>query len=228
VRRAERTAPGLKVSEILAGVPLAFGLNSPASLTAKTATNGRTIYYGVRREYREAADHWLDSSGSPDLHIQSGARPFPVPGMMLPVPRAEVACDILVIEDFNGPNQGATLEDIRNAAAKGLKVASFHWPHFDARARERLSIEVRQLAQNGDITIVSPGEAVRSKQVIVADPTIADHEIDRFPDIQTDGAIVLTSQGAPPTASQIETLERVLKVRTTSVDRSDSNYLGLP
>ena len=53
------------VDRILSTVPLSFSRLSPTSLTQSGVTHIKTIHFGMRREYREAARHWHDSQQQP-------------------------------------------------------------------------------------------------------------------------------------------------------------------
>ncbi|NRC54442.1 glycosyltransferase [Neoaquamicrobium sediminum] len=57
--------------------PLAFILSLPESLTNRGATSLKSLHYGARREYREAAAHWRDTEQS--LIANNGPRPYPLP-----------------------------------------------------------------------------------------------------------------------------------------------------
>jgi hypothetical protein len=46
------------IKEVLPGVPLAFGRHHPDSLTQRSETHARGLYYGLRREYQESFDAW--------------------------------------------------------------------------------------------------------------------------------------------------------------------------
>ena len=80
--RLEQQYGPAAVLDVLPGVPLSFGLADSNSLTQRKATHLRTQFYGVRRDYREAAQRWHQSAGSLYLPQQCKQRPFAVPAII--------------------------------------------------------------------------------------------------------------------------------------------------
>ncbi len=70
------------LTEVHAGVPLAFGRTDPRSLTMQSATHLRTQYHGLRRAYMDAASGWHARAATPqDLYLpqKPRTRPFRIP-----------------------------------------------------------------------------------------------------------------------------------------------------
>ena len=179
------------------GTPLAFALLDESSLTGQATTHLRTIRHGVRREYREAARHWHKACEGDGLRLVPSSRPFPAPGPLLPE-RTNPVCDILFIADFNfvGGAYVSTMHYIQAAVAQGLSVALLHWRRYDLDAQRPLKREIRQLAREGKLQIVAPGEQVKASHVIVGYPAILQHRIDLCPRIEFDRLLVLVNQMA--------------------------------
>jgi glycosyltransferase involved in cell wall biosynthesis len=191
--------PG-SIDRIMKGVPLAFSLDSELSLTRVGPTHVRTVFFGVRREYGEAAFHWHASSPLDTLRLNanSGSRAFPAPGIILPQAIEQIDCDLLLVADFS--LHSTTLASATNyvkAAVAGLKsLALFHWARFDLGSPSRISPELRQMAQEGRVTIVAPGEKVRSRITMIIGPAILAHAIDLCPKIDFDHLILVVDAEA--------------------------------
>ena len=183
---------------ILDRIPMSFALDARSSLTNAGATHFRTIYHGVRREYREAAAHWHSSVGAPDkLKLCDDVeRPFPAPGMILSNPDDPVKTDLLVITDFNleGGAVLSALADIRAALSCGLSVAVFHWRRYDLDVTAPLNAEIRRMAQAARVRIIAPGERVRARTVIVGSPAILQYAIDLCPKVDFDSFVIRVDQ----------------------------------
>jgi hypothetical protein len=155
----------------------------------------------VRREYREAATYWHQTVDALDkLKLTDGTqRAFPAPGMILSDREEPVKADLLFINDFNLDGGRSALADIRDALSRKLTVAVFHWRCYDLDAAEPLNSRLRQLAQATRLRIIAPGERVSAEKVIVGNPAILQHAIDRCPRVEFDSLIIRVDQmGAHP------------------------------
>lgn len=201
MRRLEHGRKG-QLHKLLPGVPLAFALDTPSSLTRHATTHVYTLFHGVRRTYHEAATFWLQSK-EPKLHSLPGdehdttRRAFPAPGFILP-DRRENSFDLLFITDFNivGGAFGSTLNYIQAALRLGLKVGLFQWRRYDLDVRRPLQDQVLQMAQDGSVTIVAPGERVKADTVIVGYPVVLKCAIDLPPEIECQRFVIVTNQMA--------------------------------
>jgi glycosyltransferase involved in cell wall biosynthesis len=177
--------------------PLACALQHDASLTGHTATHLRTLRHGIRREYHEAAGHWHATSGKSGPRVTPGVRPFPAPGALLPDP-THATCDVLFVADFNSDDGDhvSTMNYVDAAREQGLSVALFHWSRYDRDVQRPLNGEIRQLAQDGKVQIVAPGEKASASTVIVGDPALLHHRIDLCPSLDFDRLVVLIDRMA--------------------------------
>ncbi len=82
--RIQRVFGESSIGEVLPGIPLSFGRVDPASLTQQSATHLRTQFFGVRRDYHEAAMAWQQSTQPDQLFLAASPtkRPFPVPSLI--------------------------------------------------------------------------------------------------------------------------------------------------
>ncbi|MGE0742046.1 MAG: FkbM family methyltransferase [Hyphomonadaceae bacterium] len=197
-RRAKR-ASGAEIGPIPEVAPLAFALDSMDSLTKTSATHGRTISYGVRREYHEAANHWRASAEAAALNLkpQRKARPFPVPASILPEPTPATPFDVLYIGDFNlgGDAITATLREIDAAAARGRRVGVLQWRLYGEDVDAPLNSAVRDRALRGRLHIVTPGDAVSAEIAVVATPAVLAYAIDLCPRIEAAHVRVMSDRG---------------------------------
>ncbi|WP_024460078.1 glycosyltransferase [Marinimicrobium sp. LS-A18] len=183
------------------GVPLAFALDQETSLTRTPVTHAKTLFYGARREYREAASAWHELASSEELKLPLSAndRPFPIPTVMRTKNRDEVRhYDIVVIADFNlsGGAFVSTMNYVDAAIAQGKRVAIFHWRRADLDVETPLKPVLRQRAGRGDFDILAAGESVKSEVVLVGYPVVLNYRLDMVPEIITKHFIILVNQMA--------------------------------
>jgi hypothetical protein len=185
-------------------IPMSIALDGGSSLTNAGATHFRTIYHGVRREYREAAADWHSAIDSFDqLKLSDNAeRPFPAPGMILCDRDDPIATDLLVIADFNGEEPIPAPDDIQAALSRRRTVAVFHWRRYDADAAEPLNAEIRKLARTSGLRIIAPGERVRAKTVVIGDPAVLQYAIDLCPQVAFDSLVIRGDKVMPHAASE--------------------------
>jgi dTDP-4-dehydrorhamnose 3,5-epimerase len=149
------------IKEVLPGVPLAFGRHHPDSLTQRSETHARSLYYGLRREYQESFDAWhrqASRAGSARLPAQPLYRPFPAPVTILrQAPSKEFRR--LVVADFSADSpQAARVEDgLRHLSGFGGQLAVFHLSDVTRPALGRVSENVRTLLREYGVITVLPG-----------------------------------------------------------------------
>lgn len=198
VRRSKRAWPDWEFSTAINAAPLAFGYDTEASLTKHSDTHGRTIYHGVRREYHEAAAHWLAAASAKELYFDDRAteRPFPAPGPILPDRRPSTDCDLLFIDDFNFDDgaRTATMKDIYAALEQRRSVAIVQWRLYNQDVTQPLTTELRDLARNERLSIVAPGARVNAGSVVVTRPAVLQHAMDLFPRVEFGTLFVVTDR----------------------------------
>ncbi|TQE92819.1 MAG: glycosyltransferase family 2 protein, partial [Spiribacter salinus] len=195
MRRIEHHyGPGC-VHTLLPDVPLAFALQE-SSLTRSGMTHVHTLYHGVRREYHVASMHWLTTLKDTAPAHCPDERSFPAPGFILPHRREELVLDLVFILDFNlsGGAYVSTMNYVEAALAQGLRVGLFHWRRYDLDVTRPLRPEIRQMAQEGRIHVVTPGEKVSARTVIAGYPPVLQHGIDMAPVLSCTRFAIITNQ----------------------------------
>ncbi|MGA0594952.1 glycosyltransferase [Enterovirga sp. CN4-39] len=182
-------------------VPLSFALHQETSLTRRGPTHARTIFYGVRREYRETVEWWHRRSlDTADLKMVPGTsgRRFPVPRLIDPDADGPAKLDFVFIMDFNigGGAYVSTMNYVHAALAAGKSVGVFHWRRYDLDPSKPLNEEVRELAAAGKIEVLVAGDVVEADTIIVGYPVILKHMIDRPPRISYRHLLVIINQMA--------------------------------
>lgn len=185
-----------------AGVPLSFGLVVADSLTNAGDTHLRTIFYGLRRDYHEAAERWHQRQTDPDqlkLGFASGSRPFPAPRRMLPELFDNPKYDYLFILDFTMAMPAGsflvTYNQILYCLNAGKRVAVFLWRRYDVE-EQPLNPLMTDLIDTFKVDLVSAGDAIEARTVIVGEPQIVQFPMDSPPDVQCERLALIVSQTA--------------------------------
>lgn len=200
LRRLQTRYGKASVVKVSAGVPLAFSLDQPSSLTRVSITHTRTQFYGPRREYRESAAAWhrLMPPSALCLPLQTVTRPFPVPDAMSVQPSRDRRYDLVVIADFNmsGGAFGSTMHYVEAALTLGLRVALCQWRRFDLDTSLPLNEALRERSLKGDFDVLAPGDEVTAETVLVGYPVILNQKPDLFPRVRTKRFLILVNQMA--------------------------------
>lgn len=180
--------------QILEECPLAFGRMSDTSLTQAAATQVMTIYHGVRREYRDAADCW-HSYVRDVKDIRPSARRksfFPVPTLIAPEAESPCALSTLLIADWNAPDMLERGTRLLQQAALTGSAGLFHYPRYGSDVTAPLNQSLRRFAWETGIRVIAPGEVARVGRVIVAGASVFEHALDRFPQIEYERLLVVS------------------------------------
>ncbi len=194
VRRAKAAAAPLEIVAIPEMAPLALGFDTPTSLTKHSATHGRTITHGFRREYHEAANHWHSDSAPGELKLDpvAEARSFPAPGPIQANPQREVVGDLAIFAPL-----GATAVDdllctrIEAALDEGLALVLFNWRLYESDPAEPVDPRLRKLARERSLTIAAPGETVRTHVALLPCAAVLETPVDLFPATRIDEVLVV-------------------------------------
>ncbi|HEX7034360.1 MAG TPA: glycosyltransferase [Pseudomonadales bacterium] len=171
--------------QVLPECPLAFGRIRDSSLTQSAATRATTIYHGMRREYRDAADCWHAQLGEiEDPNPAARRKPFfPVPSSIVAGSAPGPVVSTLLIADWNAPEMtDARIGHLKRLAALG-STGLLHYPRYESDVAEPLDHDVRRVAWANDIRVIVPGESVRATNVIILAARVFEHALDRFPTI---------------------------------------------
>jgi glycosyltransferase involved in cell wall biosynthesis len=187
--------------KVHAAVPLSFSLDEAGSLTRQNDTHSKTIFFGLRREYHEAADWWranVPMKNALWLDPHSTSRPFPAPVIMLSERSASKTYDILVISDLAMP--GGAFQSTYNYVLAGLhcrrSVAAFDWRMYELANATPINHLVRSLAHEGLIDILVPGQDVFVETIIIGNPIVLRFLLDDFPKLQFKHLVVVVNQMA--------------------------------
>ncbi len=182
-----------RTEPILAGCPLAFGRTREGSLTSTAETGVASLYHGVRRAYHESRTLWHASLDPAEVRVRCtpSPPPSPVPLALRPRREAHGHRDLLVIADANRAPVRRRLRPLLEAAhAAGLGTAFFHYPDYHGDPTAPLDPPLRRFAEAAGLTVLAPGEALRTRIVLVLDPELLLHPLDRFPELDLEALVV--------------------------------------
>jgi hypothetical protein len=183
--------------KLLDDVPLSFNLLTKRNITNQKFTGLSSLFYGARREYRDAFRYWhsVEESAQPKLVMTHQERPFPAPAICRIEPSETLIYDVLLVSDYSlvGGAASSNMEVISAANRQGLRVACFHWPLFD-NASSPLNPDVRALIHLRAVECVVAGENVDCDLVVVVQPAILHCVPDLLPQIQTRSCIIRTER----------------------------------
>jgi glycosyltransferase involved in cell wall biosynthesis len=217
---------GGAIKEVLPGVPLAFGRQHPHSLTQRSETHARSLYYGLRREYQESFASWHRDIGrasfSP-LSAKPPSRPFPAPEAML---RQAPANELkrLLVADFSpdSPHAAKVEACLRQLSDLAGQLAVFHLADVNRPALGRVSTAVRTLLRERGVLTVLPGQTVRCSRLFLWAHSGLALPLDDVPSVEVlDQAWLFTEQSEPREIP-------VLPVWISCAGRVQSRVCGLP
>ncbi len=177
---------------------LALSLTRENSLTRSKATHLRSLFYGLRWNYRDAYCYWHGNlqPGEAVARFDGAAtnRMFPVPVANQPQRATQRNYAVVIISDFaaNGSALDRTLVMLEEAALKRKTIAMFHWRKYDQPCRAALHPKVYELCLRHQIDILSPGDTVSAQEVLFPLPGILQHKLDPLPKITAEEVVVLT------------------------------------
>jgi len=194
-----RTRDDSRSRRILNDCPLAFGRLLATSLTQVGPTHTLTMFHGVRREYREASTFWHMHGMKPG---RQQAPFFPAPSMIRIARSRPEPVDLFIVADFMaGTFASRTALDQALAASRhGLRTAILQYRGYHLDPTIPLHKTVRRLAGEAGLRIVAPGEEVSARLALVGEAGLLQHQLDRFPTLATEHALISINQLADPRA----------------------------
>ncbi len=183
-----------RIAAVLPDCPLSFSRTGAATLTADGPTRLATFYHGVRREYHEARRHWhrsLDRNRAPGTPPEAT-----VPPMIRARRGARAPVDLLVIGDLHR-------HDPRAFVGAATRAALFHYPDALGDVARPLDGALRDFALTRDIPVIAPGEKLAARRVLILDPGVFSHAMDRFPQVDA-GSVLVRATTAPPDAEALK------------------------
>lgn len=173
--------------EIYKDVPLSFSFSGHTSLTNSTSTHVKTVFYGLRRTYREASRWWHTEAGKLDrLHLKNGGqrRHFPAPNSIQLLPLSKPV-DYVFVADFSKEALGtdSNAEALLHGIPEGVAVALLHWPNYLLND-DVLDDRVFDAASAQDMRILAPGEHVDTRKVVILNPIVLCWLPDNLPTVR--------------------------------------------
>ncbi|MEZ0171832.1 glycosyltransferase family 2 protein [Microvirga sp. TS319] len=201
----------LKTNVLFQSTPLTLILLEQTSLTQTSTTGLATLYYGARRQYKEAYRFWHASERArqePDFRM-TDTRRFPAPRIVLGRKEPITDIDVVIIDDY--ANTVPSFEGDKalwNALAEaGRRVGIVHWPTFKT-ATANVALPIRAAIAAGLVENIVPGETVRCKSVVVMKAELLDEPPSPLPSISSAGVYVVSGHELQP--EQIAEAERCL------------------
>lgn len=161
---------------VLPDVPLSFALSDEGSLTRSKAGHVKSVYFGLRRLYREGCRWWhREAQGRPVLHsllasLPPKSRPFPVP---LGITReAGKTYDCVVVADFTVEGQALeeTLKILRECRADYEELCLLNWPDYNGWLDAPIADEVLTYCHEHGLHFAHWGLTLRAcKAVLVGE-----------------------------------------------------------
>ncbi|KPA23225.1 putative glycosyltransferase EpsE [Shimia sp. SK013] len=182
LRRFETLFGKDKITTIFSKVPLSLSLERPEALTRAQTTHVKTIYHGVRLDYRRNYLRWrskLSQSEAPNF-TTSRKRVFPAPRIMLPIRAPRVAYRSIFVADFsaNAPQIEEVVEVVNAAVRSGKGVGIMDWPDFERELDRGMHPIIEDLVDTFKIELVSAFEKAEAESVVLCDPYLTRFEID--------------------------------------------------
>jgi FkbM family methyltransferase len=205
---------------------LSLSLTRDDSLTRSKATHLRSLFYGLRWNYRDAYLSWSSRLAQGDdaqlVDAKSGGRKFPVPMGCRSVKPIDSRYGLIVVADFAEDDASCrtALTWLMDAHRQGRRVAAFHWRKFERRSRAPLQASFYDVAMRHDVDILSPGDDVEAEVLVLADAFLAMHRIDPAPRISTPKIVAMIFDSANGSAE----VQDVLGLAT--IDRTVEGMFG--
>ncbi len=191
------------VKTVLPQIPLTLCLDLNTNLTKRTDSHLKTLYFGKRGDYTEAAKWWRDHTIIPKLKIDpfSEIRPFQIPDNIRIKPIGERSYDYVVVTDFCHYNDSFKFAHnfILHMTLNGKKIAIFHYPDYERlnEYRKPLIEEIYELINNKKIDRLSIGETIRAKEILFFNPGLLTYQIDSIPKIHSDNLVIISHEKIP-------------------------------
>jgi len=160
---------------VVSHVPLSFALSDEGSLTRSKAGHVKSVYFGLRRLYREGCRWWhRKAQWRPVLHWEPGSappnsRPFPVP---LGITReAGKTYDCVVVADFavDGEALKDTLKILRQCGTTYRDLCLLHWPDFNGWLDAPIADEVLEYCQEHGLNFAHWGLTLKAPKAVLVD-----------------------------------------------------------
>ncbi len=161
-------------AKVCPDAPLSFSLAASTSLTQASNTHVKTVFYGLRRTYREAARWWHAKEGK-NLYLRNddnkNRRPFPAPDAILSSPMSGPVSHVLV-SDFS--RTALASEDRPIALLEKIsgirQTALFHWPNYCLDEDSPIDDRIFEITAKNNVRLLVPGETIDAEAAIIIQP----------------------------------------------------------
>ena len=176
--------------------PLSFSLASQNSLTQSPNTHVKTVFYGLRRIYRESAQ-WWHRKNKDKLYLDNNVsgRPFPAPFAILNSPPRK-PISYVIVSDFS---QGALTSN--NQPIEALEMFSclgptalFHWPNYSLDEDTPIDGRVFEIAAENSVRLLAPGETVDAEAVVITRPEPLEWLLDSIPTVKCQSVFIISDK----------------------------------
>lgn len=195
--RIEKIYGEESVTRVEPFVPLSIALSNENSLTGRSTTHVKTIYFGLRRTYRESFQRWHEQAGSAaDLYMDPTKLnrhfPCPVPNMIEKPENREY--DVLFIADFSSEAEQELFDSmLKKYANNQQKIAIFHWPDYNENPEKTIADNIYYLSNKYHIDILVPNEEITAEKIVVLTPHILDYALDSAPIVEYQNAYIVNN-----------------------------------
>ncbi len=163
--RMQSSYGGPSLEKVMPHAPLALALDDGSSLTRTKQTHVSTVYYGLRRFYREIAQHWHRQPNglSAENHAKRMAM---IPDEMFRKPEGPVDLDLVLRGDCSDPQAVSKMRDtLQDAAHAQHSVGIDHLPDI-TRLPGRFAPGFFELLALPRVRPVVPGtEIIAAKEI---------------------------------------------------------------
>jgi hypothetical protein len=181
--------------QVYEDVPLSFSLASQTSLTQAKNKHVKTVLFGLRRVYREAARWWHGKAGE-CLYLNNdekeSLRPFPAPEAIL-VESSSKPISLMLVSDFSRQalKDDSGPVEVLEAFSRTGQTALFHWPSYFLDGDDTLDDSVFYAAYKNDIRLLVSGETIYSENVVILKTKPLGWLPDSFPTVRCRSVFIL-------------------------------------
>lgn len=199
LRRFETLFGEDKITTVFSKVPMSLSLERSEALTRAQATHVKTVYRGVRLDYRTNYLRWQAKSDPVEVSglTTSRKRLFPAPSIMLPIREKSPSYSEIFVADFSAdaPNIDKIVELVSSVSEGKRRVAIFDWPDFEAKQYRKMHPVVEELVDGFQVDLVSAHQNVSADRLVLCDPFLARFEIEGLAglDVQRVEALCVSS-----------------------------------
>ncbi|WP_158409655.1 glycosyltransferase family 2 protein, partial [Halomonas sp. KM-1] len=201
--------------------PLSFGRLDFNSLTQKKLTHVVTAWHGMRKEYRERAGFWYDKvlAERPKERF-NGLKPpfFESPEEIRSNRSAAPSLSRLYIGDFSRSKSAKKNICLIAAFNSKCDAGIFSYPDYDNFSSVTFVSLARRYAEDSNLRICIAGEELEVDEVVILNPQLFEHVLDRFPEIKASKIKILQNNEMETVSKKaLSNISSMLKVEASSL-----------